>query len=89
MSNLYTDTVYALAAEIAEDEIGRLQSVDLMQCEPSIGGRFKELRALVRKERQRELDEMMASAHPSILEDFAADAGYLVGLEIGKRLGRE
>ena len=33
-----------------------------------------------------ELDDMMESDHAHILEDFAADAGYLVGLEMGRRL---
>ena len=77
MSDLYSDKVYALASEIAQD---------LMQTEPSIGVDFKKLRALIREERQQELDDVMPSDHPHILEDFAADAGYLVGLEVGKRL---
>ena len=86
MSPLYTDKVYALAAQIAQDEIDRLRSVSLMQTEPNTTMDFRNLRALIREGRQQELEEMEKADHPAILEDFAADAGYLVGLEMGKRL---
>ena len=86
MSAIYTDKVYTLAAQIAQDEIDRLQSINRMQTEPNITMDFRNLRALIRKGRQQELEEMEKADHPAILEDFAADAGYLVGLEMGKRL---
>ena len=79
-------TLRKLAAQIAASEIDRLGSLSDMLLEPVVHTQYKVLFEHIQRERQRELDEMASSAHPEILRDFAADAGYLIGLEVGKRL---
>ena len=82
----YSAAVHQLVAEIVGFEIQRLGSIKLMQCEPSVVMELPNLLELMRQECQDELDAVGASDHPFLLQTFAAEAGYLVGLEMGKRL---
>ena len=82
----YSAEVHQLVAEIVEFEIQRLGSIKLMQCEPTVVMEFPNLVELMHRECQEELDAVQPSDHPHLLQTFAAEAGCLVGLEMGKRL---
>lgn len=49
---------------------------------------FERLLKRIREERACELDAMKKNAHPEILQEFAADAGFLIGMEIGRQLAK-
>ena len=84
----YSANVRQAVTDIAESEIERIGSVALMQCEPDIVMAFPRLLKTIQEECRGELDAVEASDHPRLLQSFAAEAGYLVGLEMGKRMAQ-
>ena len=75
------------AVQIAESEINRLHSFLQLQLEPESHVGYENLYRLVCEERKVQFDEIMPESHEALRRDFAAEAGYLIGLEVGKRLG--
>ena len=75
------------AVHIAESEINRHHSLMTMQLEPEVVVTYEHLYRLVCEERKVQFDETMEESHEALRRDFAAEAGYLIGLEVGKRLG--
>ena len=49
---------------------------------------FRKLRGQIHLQRQSELDAVTKRDQAGVREDFAAEAGFLLGLELGKRLER-
>ena len=89
MRSYSSPEIRCVAAELAESEIERLGCVTLMRCDSEMEYGFDRLCELIKANR-------LAMVRPELVgstleergfhEDIAADAGYLVGLEIGKRL---
>jgi hypothetical protein len=75
------------AASIAETQIHRTVSLSDMLCDNEFRICYTKLVKKIQKARQAELDEAGESTHPEIRQEFAAEAGFLIGLEIGRRLG--
>ena len=75
------------ATKMAADQVTHLLSLEDLICNSNdFRMEFEELLKQVREERQQELDEAAEVTHPDILQEFAASAGFLIGLEIGRRL---
>ena len=82
-----TTRAHQLAAQIATFETDRLQSLMTMQLEPEVSVGYQKLYDLVCQENKKQFEEIVETDHDSLRRDFAAEAGYLIGLEVGKRLG--
>lgn len=81
-----TKTSRQLAAEIAAFEVGRLDCLDRMLLEPEVHTGYKKVFTAVCEEKKSIFGEWQSDARASLEQDFAAEAGYLIGLEVGKRL---
>ncbi len=91
MRSYSSPEIRCVAAELAESEIERLGCVTLMQCDSEMEYGFDRLCALIKENR-------LAKVRPELVDstlremgfhqDVGADAGYLVGLEMGKRLAQ-
>ena len=73
------------ASTIAEREVGRVTSFSDLLCDiEEFRNDYKNLFEQICRQRQSQLDEAPESVHPEILQEFAAEAGFLIGLEIGR-----
>jgi hypothetical protein len=78
----------ALATTIADREVRRLASFPDLLCDlEEFRSDYNRLLQQIRLQRQGELDASKKIAYGEILQEFAAEAGFLIGLEMGKRLG--
>lgn len=76
-----------LAEKLAEAQFRRIQDLpDLLAEDPFPLG-FRRLLEAIQHQRRNELTDVQESARPEVLLDFAAEAGFMVGLALGKRLG--
>ena len=84
----YSAEVHQLAADLAQSEIERSDSLAAMLGDGYADG-FDHLVLAVTKERLALVKPQLretAEADPGFQLDIGADAGYLLGLELGKRL---
>ena len=77
-----------IAAEMAHDRIEALSDGQDFRAPQEWDLTFDHLKTAVHELRKGEFNESKKSGHGAIREDFAAEAGFLLGLELGKRLER-
>ena len=76
------------AHRIAERHLRRSTSMRDLLCEEEFRADYDGLVAAIALERQSYFHENKKSAHPELLQEIAAEAGFLIGLEMGRRLVR-
>ena len=73
----------------AKQEVRRLRRLPDLVAEDPTEINFKKLYEQIKLEGITHLRAFKKPDHPEILREFAAEAGYMLGLEIGQRLARE
>ena len=77
-----------MAARRANDRIEALSDGQDFRAPQEWDLTFDHLKTAVHELRKDEFKDTKKGGHASIREDFAAEAGFLLGLELGKRLER-
>jgi hypothetical protein len=77
-----------LADQIAGNKLRRIASLPDLLCDEECRNGFIDLEEQIRREREQELTEAGKSAHPIIQQEFSAEAGFLIGLQIGRQLAK-
>ncbi len=77
-----------IAADMANDRIEALSDGQDFRAPQEWDLTFDHLKRAVHELRKGEFNESKKAGHAAIREDFAAEAGFLLGLELGKRLER-
>jgi hypothetical protein len=74
------------ASAIAQQRMEAMTSGEMFMHDQEWSLDFRKLLKLVVEERAQEFEEAEESSHGAVREDCAAQAGFLLGIEIGKRL---
>ena len=74
------------AATMAQRRIGALTTGTCFSMDQEWRLEFEHLKRLVTAEHREEFQQTKKSDHGVIYEDISAEAGFLLGVEIGKRL---